>query len=91
MVLMTTAIVIATALIAGGLNFVPIHKASARIVVGRNGDIIIPNMNGNSIITSSSHSNPSPNPNASIACHNSPEQSQGQIPPFCGQLIEITN
>lgn len=33
--------------------------------------------------------NPSPNPNAYNACQNSPQQSQGQIPPFCAKLIVI--
>lgn len=35
--------------------------------------------------------NPSPNPNGYNACQNYPQQSQGQIPPFCAKLIVIKN
>jgi hypothetical protein len=41
LILVTTTIVIANVLIVGGLSFVTIQKASARIVVGGNGDTII--------------------------------------------------
>jgi hypothetical protein len=39
------------------------------------------------VSTTATNENPPPNPNAYNACQNSPQQSQGQIPPFCGKLI----